>query len=350
MAHGRKVDDTRYQEIVRLKREEGLGAHTIAKRLTLAKGTVQTYLARYEAETAHNGHGQDSTPAAPALEAVPLDQIHLVFDTQARVTIDSHLITEYAEAMTEGATFPPVVLFRDAEGYWVGDGHHRCQAAKQVGYATIKAEVRAGDDREAFLYACAANATHGLRRDDLDKRHVVMRFLMDEEWGQWSDREIARRCAVSHPFVGKIRAARDQLRAERAAQPSGHGYQIEAPETRTVQRGASTYTMDTTHIGTLTNGGVPDGGLTPETPQRRPRRRAYPSPPPTRYWYHFTAGLLQLILDFSHSGGVKALRQVWTAEERRHAIAQFAERMAQLARIEAELSVDEAAPDPAEGR
>lgn len=30
-------------------------------------------------------------------------------------------------------------------------------------------------------------------------------LLRDEEWSQWSDREIARRCCVHHTFVGDMR-------------------------------------------------------------------------------------------------------------------------------------------------
>jgi hypothetical protein len=41
----------------------------------------------------------------------------------------------------------------------------------------------------------------------IDLRRAVLTLLRDEEWGQWSDREIARRCAVYHPFVGSIRAS-----------------------------------------------------------------------------------------------------------------------------------------------
>ena len=33
-----------------------------------------------------------------------------------------------------------------------------------------------------------------------------MRMLDDAEWREWSNREIARRCQVGHPYVGKIRA------------------------------------------------------------------------------------------------------------------------------------------------
>lgn len=39
------------------------------------------------------------------------------------------------------------------------------------------------------------------------KRRAVLTLLNDEEWREWSDREIARRCAVHHVFVGDMRKA-----------------------------------------------------------------------------------------------------------------------------------------------
>ena len=33
----------------------------------------------------------------------------------------------------------------------------------------------------------------------------LQRLLTDEEWSQWSDREVARRCAVGHAFVFNMR-------------------------------------------------------------------------------------------------------------------------------------------------
>ncbi|QXD15805.1 hypothetical protein GQ464_002330 [Rhodocaloribacter litoris] len=60
--------------------------------------------------------------------------------------------------------------------------------------------------RDAILHSVGANAEHGLRRTGADKRRAVMTLLQDEEWRRWSDREIARRCRVSHPFVAKMRA------------------------------------------------------------------------------------------------------------------------------------------------
>jgi len=40
---------------------------------------------------------------------------------------------------------------------------------------------------------------------EADKRRAVMKLLNDDEWSQWSDREIARRCAVSHMTVNRLR-------------------------------------------------------------------------------------------------------------------------------------------------
>ena len=72
-----------------------------------------------------------------------------------------------------------------------------------------------------------------------------MRLLTDEEWGRWSDREIARRCAVSHTFVGKLRADRDQRRAARDEQLTGNV----ASERTYITKHGTVATMNTARIG-----------------------------------------------------------------------------------------------------
>lgn len=72
----------------------------------------------------------------------------------------------------------------------------------------LPAEVRNGTRRDALLFACGANASHGLRRSSADKRKAVETLLADDEWKQWSDREIAKRCHVSHVSVGSWRQER----------------------------------------------------------------------------------------------------------------------------------------------
>lgn len=54
-------------------------------------------------------------------------------------------------------------------------------------------------------YSVGANATHGLRRTNADKRRAVETLLRDEEWGAKSDRWIAEKCGVGNQLVGHIR-------------------------------------------------------------------------------------------------------------------------------------------------
>src|SRR5262245_53011947 len=44
-------------------------------------------------------------------------------------------------------------------------------------------------------------------RLNADKRRAVELLVRDPEWGQWSDREIARQCAVGQVFVSELRAS-----------------------------------------------------------------------------------------------------------------------------------------------
>lgn len=135
-----------------------------------------------------------------------LSVIRLDGGTQTRAALSQQTVDEYAEAIAGGAVFPPVVVFFDGTTYVLADGFHRVAAAKVAGLVEFAADVRQGDARAARLHAAGANLEHGLRRSNADKRAAVMVLLTDAEWSTWSDREIARRCGVSQPFVGKVRA------------------------------------------------------------------------------------------------------------------------------------------------
>jgi hypothetical protein len=139
------------------------------------------------------------------LETVILDDIRTDGGTQPREYLNELVLSEYAESMAEGVEFPPVVLFFDGDYYWLADGFHRFFAAKKCGAHDLVADVRQGVRRDARLYAVGANAAHGLRRTNADKRRAALTLLQDEEWQRWSNREIARQCGVTHTFVAKLR-------------------------------------------------------------------------------------------------------------------------------------------------
>lgn len=129
--------------------------------------------------------------------------------TQMRAMLYPTTVDSYAEIMLDAdgwGDFPPPIAFYDGEDYWIGDGFHRVAAYLQAGFRdSILVEVRRGTRRDAVLFAAGANGTHGLPRTRADKRRAVETLLRDEEWGQWSDREIARRCHVSNRFVSDLR-------------------------------------------------------------------------------------------------------------------------------------------------
>lgn len=134
-----------------------------------------------------------------------LDLIRMDGGTQSRTALDGETINDYAEAMKDGARFPAVTVFYDGSAYWLADGFHRVNAAKQAGLASLPVELAQGTQRDAILFSVGANASHGKRRTNADKRQAVERLLRDDEWSKWSDNRIAEQCAVDQSTVSKYR-------------------------------------------------------------------------------------------------------------------------------------------------
>jgi hypothetical protein len=133
---------------------------------------------------------------------LPIKEIRLNGGTQMRQEINQDVVQDYAEVLDE---LPPVVVFDDGNKHWLADGFHRVKAAVFAGRDSIRCEIRRGSRRDAVLFAVGANANHGVRRTNADKRKAVVALLSDREWCRWSDREIARQCAVSGPLVTVLR-------------------------------------------------------------------------------------------------------------------------------------------------
>jgi hypothetical protein len=175
---------------------------------------------------------------------IELSKIRTDGGTQSRAALQRNIIDEYADLMKSKVEMPPVDIFHDGENYWLANGYHRFYAKKQIsanneeGFLdeeTIDATIYQGTQRDAILFSLGANADHGLRRNDDDKRRAVMTMLNDIEWQQWSNREIAQKCNVSHPFVGEMR--------KEINNPTGN------VTSRTYQRNGKTQTMKVDNIG-----------------------------------------------------------------------------------------------------
>jgi hypothetical protein len=114
-------------------------------------------------------------------------------------------VLEYSRALEAGAEFPPAIAFDDGSTLWLSDGFLRLEAYKKAKRTEILCEIRPGTKRDALLFACGANAAHGARRSNADKRRAVSTLLEDESWCQWSDHQIGKAAGVSHPLVASIR-------------------------------------------------------------------------------------------------------------------------------------------------
>jgi hypothetical protein len=151
------------------------------------------------------------------IDNVPLDSVRINGGTQSRVELNQSAISEYAEAIRFGVDLPPVVTFFDGASFWLADGFHRYHAHRQAGAMEIAADIRTGTQRDAILFSVGANASHGLRRTNDDKRRAVMTLLNDSEWASWSDNQIAKACGVSHTFVGNVRSSLETVASETPA-------------------------------------------------------------------------------------------------------------------------------------
>lgn len=162
--------------------------------------------------------------AAVTTVSLKLAEIKLDPELQCRANGVNRLVArEYANAMLGGATFEPVVVYRDGKGInWLADGFHRCAAAGLAfgDLAEISAIVHQGGRKDALVAGAGSNSAHGLRRSHADRRRAIELVLA--AYPSWSDRKIGDKCGVD----GKtVKATRDRLangsstRAEKPQDP-----------------------------------------------------------------------------------------------------------------------------------
>ncbi|MEM1348862.1 MAG: hypothetical protein AAGI01_09920 [Myxococcota bacterium] len=186
-------------------------------------------------------------------------------NTQSRVATDDAALSEYVDHMSVGdngvvldplgEAWPPITVFHDGDAYWLADGFHRVAAAERAEIPAFQAKIERGELREAIKYSLSANRGHGIRRTNQDKRFAVERALQDEEWGLYSDNQLARLCGISAPTAAKYRR---QLEAQGAIEPT----------TQRVGADGEVYDVSA-HVR--------------RTPSKRPARRAPPARTPAAH-------------------------------------------------------------------
>lgn len=191
-------------------------------------------------------------------------EIHIDAGLQTRDKISQETISEYAQAMADGAQFPPILVYRNGDTYALIKGFHRIKA-HTVAFAgePIRCKVFVGSRRDALREALGDNADHGLQLSSDDKRKKVKIALADEEWGAWSDREIARLCKVGHPLVARVR--KEVTGTDSSDQP---------PANRT-------YTNRHGGQSTMRTGGISQANAARKAPSTLTQAPTSPAPAPT---------------------------------------------------------------------
>ena len=95
--------------------------------------------------------------------------------------VNEEKVEEYAEAMENGAEFPPIKVWEKLDGtYQVIDGVHRISAYRKLGKEYIEAEIIQGiEDEIAFMeWAIRENLKHGLPLSREDKREDARRLYI----------------------------------------------------------------------------------------------------------------------------------------------------------------------------
>ena len=135
----------------------------------------------------------------------PIDVID--WKTAQTRSVDDSVVEEYAKLLEDNVDLSNPDVFDDGESVVGADGAHRAAAHKRCGRESILCNVHSGGPRDAMKFALSANARHGLRRSNADKRRAVEIALADQEWREWSDHAIGELCGVSNTLVGTIRKA-----------------------------------------------------------------------------------------------------------------------------------------------
>lgn len=147
-----------------------------------------------------------------SLVQVLLDDIRIDGGTQPRVEVNQQTVDEYAEKLD---TLPPPDVFFDGANYWLADGFHRYHAHRKKKRGVISCRKHIGTVRDAILFAIVANSENPLQLTPQDRRHICRMLLSDEEWGKWSDKDIAAQGRVGRGLVAAVRAEMKEEERER---------------------------------------------------------------------------------------------------------------------------------------
>lgn len=127
-------------------------------------------------------------------------------------TTDS-VVKEYAQSMSRGDKFPPLVAFEVDDELILVDGWHRYKAGRRAHIYDYEVIVHIGGTlQDAFAYSrFEANRTHGLPLTRKEKEVVIRELCKEPYYSVLSSNELSKLLRCSKNTVQKIRVKYDLL-------------------------------------------------------------------------------------------------------------------------------------------
>ena len=171
-----------------------------------------------------------------------LDKVKLDGGTQFRESINQDKVNEYKQLMLEDVVFKPIEVVFDGEHYYLVDGFHRYFAMESMGMKQVDVDYKPGSQEDAQDLALGANSKHGKRPSTATRRNKVQSALSLERHKNKSDREIAKLCEVSHPFVASIR--NEKVKEQQKINSKNHKEKVKNGNNSTSEGGNNSTSTD----------------------------------------------------------------------------------------------------------
>ena len=149
-----------------------------------------------------------------------LSEIRIDGQTQVRVQLNQEKVKEYADQMKDGTVFDPMEVTFDGSTHWLTSGFHRYFAYKTNGALEAECIVSDGSLRDAQWAGFGSNRGNGEPLNKEDLKAATTRIFNDEEWGQLSNREIAKHLGRSAMTIGRYRKDWEEARQEETGEQS----------------------------------------------------------------------------------------------------------------------------------
>jgi ParB-like chromosome segregation protein Spo0J len=119
----------------------------------------------------------DQAKGKGRVRILPLKSLKVDYNLQARAGMSRQHVEDLKAAYERGDDVPPLTVFFDGNDHWLAGGFHRFDGAHNAKIKEIRCLVFSGTKRDALLFACGDNATHGMPRTDADKELAVSMLL-----------------------------------------------------------------------------------------------------------------------------------------------------------------------------